>query len=403
MVLQRRGKMRDWTLVLGMSTFLLTLVGTFMTRSGVFNSVHSFTQSEIGPTILAFLGVSIVFSILLLAFRIDKLEAEGSIEGAASREAMFLVNNLIFVLLTFTVLIGTVFPLIVEAFNGKQMSVGRPFFDSMVVPLGAVLLFVLGIGPALPWGRATPEQLRKALLPPLFSAALFAIIGYVIGARAPWTLLTIAFGGYAAHVTLGQMFLPMLQRMKNGESLGTAFAEAQLRRGRRRFGSYIVHAAMVIVIIAIAISSSMRQTYELHFAKGQVQKVAGYDVKFLGVEQRSEPHRLSTVGTFDIARDGKPVARLAPRMNQYQSMREPIGTPDVHTTLLGDFYVSLSNIDAGSESASVNIYIAPFVIWIWISVIAMALGALFSLIPARRIVVTTSAKDPLPEGATETA
>jgi cytochrome c biogenesis factor len=199
------------------------------------------------------------------------------------------------------------------------------------------------------------------------------------------------------------MFLPMLQRMKNGESLGTAFAEAQLRRGRRRFGSYIVHAAMVIVIIAIAISSSMRQTYELHFDKGQVQKVAGYDVTFLGVEQRSEPHRLSTIGTFDITRDGKPVARLAPRMNQYQSMREPIGTPDVHTTLLGDFYVSLSNIDGASESASVNIYIAPFVVWIWISVIAMALGALFALIPARRVVVTSAAKDPLPEAAAETA
>jgi len=402
MVVERRGILKGWTVTLIQATFLLVLLGTFMTRSGVFNSVHSFTQSAIGPTILAFLAVSLLFSVALLAFRIDKLEAEGSIEGAASRESMFLVNNLIFVLITFTVLIGTVFPLIVEAVNGKQMSVGRPFFDSMTVPLGAVLLFILGVGPALPWGRATPEQVKKALLPPLAGAVLFAIAAYALGVRSPWTLVTIAFGGYAAQVTLWQMFLPMVQRMRNGQSFGTAFVDSQLRRGRRRFGAYLVHAAVIVAFIAIAISSSMRETHELHFTTGQVQKVGGYEMKFLGVEQRTEPHRLSTIGTFDVTRNGKAVTRLTPRMNQYQMMREPIGTPDVHTTALGDFYISLSNVDSASGTASITVFIAPMVVWIWISVIVMALGALFALVPARRV-VATEAKDPLPEGATETA
>ncbi|MEO8379560.1 MAG: heme lyase CcmF/NrfE family subunit [Acidobacteriota bacterium] len=402
MVVERRGILKGWTVTLIQSTFLLVLLGTFMTRSGVFNSVHSFTQSAIGPTILVFLAASLLFTIGLLALRIDKLEAEGRIEGTASREAMFLVNNLIFVLITFTVLIGTVFPLVVEALNGKQMSVGRPFFDSMAVPLGALLLFILGIGPALPWGRANAQQVRKALLPPLIGAALFTLIGYAIGARAPWTLLTIAFGGYAAQVTLGQMFLPMVQRMRNGQSLGTAFVEGQLRRGRRRFGSYIVHAAVIVAFIAIAISSSMRQSYEVQFVKGQTQKVAAYDVTFVGVEERQEPHRTSTIATFDITRDGKPYARLAPRMNHYQMMREPIGTPAVHSTAMGDFYISLSNIDSGGQSASINVFIAPFVAWIWIAVITMALGGLFALIPPKRVVIST-AKQPVPEGATESA
>jgi cytochrome c-type biogenesis protein CcmF len=393
MVVERRGILKGWTITLIQATFLLTILGTFMTRSGVFNSVHSFTQSAIGPTILGFLAATLLFSIALLAFRIDKLESDGRIEGAASREAMFLINNLMFVLLTFTVLIGTVFPLIVEALSDKQMSVGRPYFDSMVVPIGAALLFVLGIGPALPWGRASREEVRKALLPPIAGAVVFALIGYIANVRSPWTLLTLAFGGYAAWVTFAQMFLPMMQRMKRGESAATSFVDAQLRRGRRRFAGYIVHAAVVVVIICIAVSSSMRQSTELHFSKGQTQQASGYDVTFLGVEERNEPHRLSIVGRFDVARNGKPVAHLEPRMNQYQMMREPIGTPDVHSTAAGDFYLALSNIDPVQQTASINVYATPLVVWIWISVILMGVGALFGLIPARRTVVSAPVEE----------
>ncbi len=401
MVVERRGILKGWTITLVQATFLLVILGTFMTRSGVFNSVHSFTQSAIGPTILGFLAAALVFTVALLAFRIDKLEVEGRIEGAASREAMFLVNNLLFVLLTFTVLIGTVFPLIVEALKGKQMSVGRPYFDSMSIPLGALLLFIMGVGPALPWGRATAAQLKKALLPPIIGAVVFVVAGYLFGARTPWTLLTLAFGGYAAQVTLGQMFIPMLQRMRNGDSFANAFVDGQLRRGRRRFGAYVVHASVVILVIAIAVSTSMRQQFELHFVKGQTQQVAGYDVTFAGVQERSEPHRLSTIGVFTIAKGGKQIARLEPRMNQYQMMREPIGTPDVHTTALRDFYIALSNIDPVGQSASITVFHSPFIVWIWLAVIAMAVGALFAMIPAR--IRRTATVDESVVGAPETA
>ena len=397
-VVERRGILKGWTATLIQATFLLVILGTFMTRSGVFNSVHSFTQSAIGPTILGFLAVALVFSVGLLAFRIDKLEAEGNIEGAMSREGMFLVNNLLFVLLTFTVLIGTVFPLVVEAIKGKQMSVGRPYFDSMVVPVGVLLLFVLGVGPALPWGRATSEQLKKALLPPFATAVVFAILGYIAGIRSPWTVVTMFFGGYTAHVTLKEMFLPMMQRLRRGESAATAFVDGQLRRGRRRFGSYIVHAAMVVVIIAIAVSSSMRQETELHFTKGQTRKVSGFELTFVGAEEHAEPHRFSTMARFDVMRDGKKVATLFPRMNQYQTMREPIGTPDVHTTAGGDFYIALSNIDAAAQTVSVTVFVAPMIVWIWIAVIFMGIGGLISLIPSRRV-IASEARDAVPSSA----
>ncbi|HYH09958.1 MAG TPA: cytochrome c-type biogenesis CcmF C-terminal domain-containing protein [Thermoanaerobaculia bacterium] len=402
MVVERRGILKGWTITLVQASFLLVLLGTFMTRSGVFNSVHSFTQSAIGPTILGFLGVSLVFSVALLAFRIDKLESEGNIEGAASREAMFLVNNLLFVLLTFTVLIGTVFPLVVEAVNGKQMSVGRPYFDSMVVPIGAALLFILGVGPALPWGRASREQVKKALLPPIAGAVLFAALGYVANIRNGWTLLTLAFGGYAAYVTFAQMFLPMLQRMKRGDGAGTAFVDAQLVRGRRRFASYLVHGAVVICVIAIAVSSTMRQTTELHFTKGQTQQASGHAVTFLGIEERQEPHRLSTIARFSVAREGKEVAVLEPRMNQYQMMREPIGSPDVHTTAGGDYYIALSNIDTAAQTVSITVFASPLVVWIWISVVFMGLSALFGLVPSRRR-AAVAVREAMPDATPETA
>ena len=365
-VLERRGILKGWTITLIQATFLLVLLGTFMTRSGVFNSVHSFTQSAIGPTILAFLAVALVFCVALLAFRIDLLEAEGGIDGAVSREGMFLINNLLFILFTFTVLIGTVFPLVVEAVNGKQMSVGRPYFDSMVIPIGATLLFLMGIGPALPWGRASAVQIKRALLPPLIGAAVFAIAGYALGVRSAWTLLTLAFGGYAAQVTIGHMRSPV----------------AQVKRARRRFASYIVHAGVILAIIGIAVSSTMKSEVEVKLNRGGSAMLAGYNVTLLAVEQRAEPHRQSTIARFSVTKDGAQKAVLEPRMNQYPTMREPIGSPDVYTTAKGDLYLSALSIDPMQQSAGVHIIYNPMVVWIWIAVLLMGLGGLIAVIPA---------------------
>src|SRR5712691_8898776 len=284
-VMERRGVLKGWTVTLIQASFLLTILGTFMTRSGVFNSVHSFTQSSIGPTILIFLTATLLFSVILLAVRINTLEAEGSLDSPVSREGMFLVNNLLFVLLTFTVLIGTIFPLAVEAFKGRQMSVGRPYFDSMVVPVGTALLFLIGVGPALPWGRATKQQAIRGLLLPFVSGAVVAIIGYIAGVRNPWTILTLLFGGYAAWVTFNEMF-------RGGPRV--------LRRGRRRFGSYVVHAGAVIVLVAIAVSSTMRTSKEVRMTRGQAASIGPYTVTFIAAEDRTEPHRQSTIARFAI-------------------------------------------------------------------------------------------------------
>ena len=383
-VMERKGTLKGWTLTLILSTFLLVILGTFMTRSGVFNSVHSFTQSAIGPTILGFLAVALIWTVALLALNIDKIESESTSIHGASREAMFLVNNLLFVLFTLTVLIGTVFPLLVEAVQGKQISVGRPYFDKMAVPIGAALLFLLGIGPALPWGRATRKQAMRALVPPVATAIVFATVGLALGVRNTWTVVTIAFAGYALHVTVREMWLPMVRRIRGGESAATAFVDAQLKRGRRRFGSYIVHGSVIVLMTAIAVSSTMKVSAEQQLRQGESMQLGAYTLSFFGVEERQEPHRHATIAHIGVYEDGRLVANMEPRMNQYLTQREPIGTPDVHTTLGGDLYLSIMNVNPLTQSVGIHALINPMVAWIWIATGVLALGSLILLIPIRR-------------------
>ncbi|TMA84557.1 MAG: heme lyase CcmF/NrfE family subunit [Deltaproteobacteria bacterium] len=384
LLVERKGVLKGWTVILVLATYLLTILGTFMTRSGVFNSVHSFTQSAIGPTILVFLAAALLFSLVLLALRVDSLGSDGRLETGPSRDVMFLVQNLLFVLFTFTVLLGTVFPLVVEALRGLQMSVGRPYFDKMSVPTGVALLFVMGVGPALPWGRATRQQLRSALLPPLVGAGLLAAVGLALGVRNVWTLLALLFGGFTAQVTLSEMFLPVRQRMRTrGEGLAEAFRQAQTR-GRRRFGAYVVHAGAVVVIAAIAVSSTMGSSKEIQLNQGQTTTLGAYQLTFVGAEQVSEPHRESVRARVEISKNGRSLGTLYPRMSTYENQREPIGSPAVHTSLTEDLYLSIHNIDGAAGTVGLLVLVNPMVCWIWIATAIMALGGLVALVPPLR-------------------
>jgi len=287
------------------------------------------------------------------------------------------------VLFTFTVLLGTVFPLLVETLRGVQMSVGRPYFDRMAVPLGVALLLLMGVGPALPWGRATPRQVRQALVPPLVGAALVAALAAALGVRRPWTLLALAFGGYTLQVTLRELWLPFARRRAQGESLGRALADAAFLRGRRRFGSYVVHAGAAIVIVAIGVSSTLGTSREAQLRVGEQTEVGAYTLTFLAVDQVSEPHREAVVARVGVSRGGHDLGVLSPRMNQYERQREPIGTPAVRSSLFEDLYLSVMNIDPASGSLGLLAMVNPMVGWIWAATGLMALGSLVSLVPSR--------------------
>jgi cytochrome c-type biogenesis protein CcmF len=385
LLMERKGTLKAWTVTLVMCTFLLTILGTFMTRSGVFNSVHSFTQSEIGPTILAFLVAALLFSVSLLALRVDRLGAttSGTFEPK-SRESMFLVNNLLFVLFTFTVLIGTVFPLVVEAVRGVQMSVGRPYFDRMAVPIGVALLFLMGVGPALPWGRATGAEARRALLPPLVGAAVGCAIGLLLGVREPWTLVTVGLAGYTAQVTLTELVRPLRRRLRTpGAALAQAL-EVQLRQGRRRTAGYVVHAAVIVIVVAIAVSSTMGESREVQLQRGETVELSGYTLTFLGADPVAEPHRQALVARVAVERGGRSLGVLTPRMNYYPRQREPVGTPAVRSTWREDLYLSMVNADPGRQTLGLHAIVKPMVAWIWGATAVLGLAALAGLVPARR-------------------
>ena len=383
---ERKGVLKGWSVTLVMVTFLLTVLGTFMTRSGVFNSVHSFTQSAIGPTLLAFLGLVAVASVLLLAARVDGLAADAPLRSAGSREAMVLVNNLILVLLTFTVLLGTAFPLVAEAFKGVQMSVGRPYFDRIAVPLGAALLFLMGAGPALPWGGATLAEVRRALAPPLVGGALVAGLGAALGERAGWTIAVLFLAGFALQVTVRELVLPARQRMRaHGEGALTAFLRANWTRGRRRLGGYVVHAGVAVAIVAIAVSSSSSSSREVQLRRGDEVSLGPYTLTFTGSEEIQESNRQSLVAHLALARNGVAVGTLDPRMNFYPGQREPVGTPAVRSSVAGDLYLSLMNVDEDGASIGLLVMTKPMVSWIWVSVAIMAIGGLIAVAPRRRI------------------
>jgi cytochrome c-type biogenesis protein CcmF len=391
MVLHRKATLRTWTLVLGMSTFLLTMLGTFMTRSGVFNSVHSFTQSDIGPIFLGFIGVCSVFSILLLATREHVLVAADLKEGnrflptdMVSREMAVLLQNLAFAVFTACVLLGTLYPLISEQLSEKRVSVGEPFFDLFALPIGILIVFLMGVGPALPWGRMPADRAMWRFVGPLSAALAAAGVVAAAGFRHPWPLLAIAVSAFALWANLGETLEPALARRKaKGESLLMAAWEV-MGRSRRRLGGHVAHYGVVMGVVAIAMSSGYKVEKDVLLHPGESATLGAFSATFTGVREEKEPHRTSTIASFALTVDGASVGVLEPRLNFYGRMGDtPIGTPSVYTRGSGDFYVSLTQIRDDGGTVSVRLMTMPLVMWVWVSAFVVAFGSVLVLWPGR--------------------
>ncbi|MEO8277750.1 MAG: heme lyase CcmF/NrfE family subunit [Thermoanaerobaculia bacterium] len=379
LVLQRKGTLRAWTVILVIVTFLLTILGTFLTRSGVVNSVHSFTQSPIGPAFLAFLGFCLVGTVALLALRMDTLASDPTRETLWTREGAFLINNLLLLVFMFTVLVGTLFPIAAELVRGVKVSVGAPYFNRMAIPVSLGLLLLIGIGPALPWGRADNARMRRALLWPIPAAVAGLLLAFAGGARSGAMLLTGALAGYAVWVNADQG-LRQTRRRRHDEPWTEAVGEA-VRRGTRRYGAYIAHLGVIVTFVAIAISSSFQVAHEGALRPGESMSIAGYKLTFEKVEARREPHRISERAVMRIERDGQPAGSLEPALNSYDSRMEPIGTPAVRTSPARDLYLSLMNVGRDG-SIGLRAIVTPAVVWIWIGVFVIVAGTALCLLPS---------------------
>jgi cytochrome c-type biogenesis protein CcmF len=381
MVEEKRRLLRSWNLSLVIATFALTILGTFLTRSGVVNSVHAFTQSAIGPLLLGYLVAIVVLSVGLLMWRMPMLRDSGTVGAPLSREAIFLFQNVVFVAATLTVLLGTLYPLIAEAVSGAQLSIGRPYFDRVEVPLALALLFLMGIGPQLPWHGASRATLERQFTAPIVAAAGGALLAVATGLGGAFAVLTYALAAFVA-ATVVQEFARGIRarRTLHGESAAEAFANL-LRRNGRRYGGYIVHLGIVLVAVAIATSQSKTIEAEHTVSAGDRFDVAGYTVAYGGLRNVSEPHRDLLVADLTITGNGAD-QRLQPAIVFFPNATQAVGSPGIAAGLRDDVYTILAAYDTTANSwATIRVLVIPLVSWLWLGGAVVGLGAVIAALP----------------------
>lgn len=374
-----------WNVGLIISTFLLTILGTFLTRSGVLSSVHAFAEGPIGTYFLAFMVIVLVFSLVLIAGRSTELRSTGSLDAVASRETVFFANNLVLTAFTFTVLLGTLFPLVAEAVRGVKVSVGEPFFNRMTLPLCMAMLFLVGVGPALPWRAATTEQLKRQFVPPAIILVLVAIASVVLGVRNIYAVVTFAFAAFALYVNVHEFVRGARARMRSiGESAITAF-RMMIRVNPRRYGGFTAHIGIIVLTVGIAASSAFRSELDATLRAGETMTLRGHTVRFDAAWAREEPQRFVVGSDLSVMDGDAVIGTLQPKLNFYRGSDQPIATPAVRSRLDDDLYVNLMAFDEQGEHVTLRVLVEPLVIWIWIGGGIIAVGALISMWPRRRL------------------
>ena len=385
MVQERRGMLRLWNVNLVVGTFVLTILGTFLTRSGIISSVHAFTTGAIGYYFLAFIAVVLIATLVMVAGNSEQLRTVGRLDSALARETAFLANNLVFTAITFTVLVGTLYPLFAEAVQGVKVSVGEPFFNRMSLPLIALLLFLMGVGPALPWRSAPAGVVRDKLVPPVAGGVILVLVAYLFGSRDPWALITMLFVGYAATATFREFGIgAAARRNAHGENWGVALFRL-MGANPRRYGGYVAHIGIFLIAIGVAASSGSRVEREATLAPGDTLAFGDVTVVLRAVWGRQEPQRYVIGATLELrSASGALIDTLAPRMNFYPTSDQPVPTPDVHSTFTRDIYANLQTFRDDGTAATIRVIREPLVSWIWAGGGVMVLGALLSLFARQR-------------------
>ncbi|MEO7085665.1 MAG: heme lyase CcmF/NrfE family subunit [Gemmatimonadaceae bacterium] len=384
MVQERRSMLRVWNLNLVVGTFVLTILGTFLTRSGIISSVHAFTTGTIGYYFLTFIALVLLAALVLVAGNSDRLKTNGRLDSAASRETIFLLNNLFLTAFMLTVLVGTLFPLVAEAIRGVKVSVGGPFFNRMTLPMIAALLFLMGVGPALPWKAATKEELKAKLIPPVIGGVLLLAVALAMGVKNLYGLLVFAFVGYSAQANLTEFWIgARARRAAHGENWATALWKL-IASNRRRYGGYVAHFGVFFVALGIAASSSLRTEHEATLKPGETMMIRGKTIRLKGMWGREEKQRSVVGATVELMSGTSVAGTLEPRMNFYPTQAEPVPTPDVESGPFGDLYLNLVAFRPDGSNATIKAIYEPLLGWIWFGGGVVVLGAFISGWPSRR-------------------
>src|SRR5436309_1997405 len=390
MIQEKRGMLKKWNLALIIGSWLLSIFGTFITRSGVISSVHSFTQSNVGYFFLFFLLVAGTASFTLYATRLPLLTAEARLESMVSREASFLFNNLLFVGIAFSVLWGTLFPILSELVQGTKVTVGPPFFNQVNIPLGLALLGLTGIGPLIAWRRASVPNLQRQFAVPGTAGAFTALILLVAGMRDFYALMAIALGGFVAGTVVQEFARGARARHRQyGEGYALALGRL-LARNRRRYGGYIVHTGIVILFVAFAGMAFKTET-EASLRPGESASIKSpyggtYRLTHPGISEYDALNRQVTAATLEIARNGKRLGVLTTEKRQHvdgfgRPTFQPSTEVGIRSDLREDLYVVLAGLVNGTEQAVFRFTINPLVWWVWYGGMIVALGGLIVMWP----------------------
>ena len=383
LIQERRGMLRVWNLSLVAATFALTIFGTFLTRSGMVNSVHAFSQSAIGQVLLAFLAVIVLVSVGLIGWRADVLRSPGRIDSPVSREGAFLANNLLFAAFALVVLVGTVFPLVAEVYDGRQLSVGEPYFDTMTRPVGVAVLFLMAVAPALPWRAAGVEVLHRRLLVPAWIAAAAMLAAAVAGVRGLAPLAAVGLGAFALG-GIGRSFAVGLRARRASTGERRAQALVNLVAGNSRlYGGLIVHVGVVLFAVAFTFSSAFSTEREVVLRRGESASIRGYTVTYRDDRTSSSARKTSVSVDLAIARGGESLGTYAPALATFVGSQQAIGTPSVRNGWREDLYLTL--IAAPKDGrVVVGMRVNPMVVWLWVGAGVMVTGTGVAAWPVSR-------------------
>ena len=389
MVQEKRGMLRKWNVVLVVMSFLLAIFGTTLTRSGVIESVHSFAQSPVGPWFLTFFGVATGVTIYLVATRLRDLEAKAELESMVSREAAFLYNNLLLIGIAFAIFWGTVFPVLSEWVTQNKITVGPPFFNSVNVPLGLLLLALTGIGPLIAWRRASLSNLKRQFASPVAAGLVVGALLFALGMRAPYVLVAYTLCGFVLGTIVQEFYKGMRARQSiHGESVVAAFTHL-VGRNRRRYGGYIVHAGIVMLFAAFA-GMAFKLENDVTLKTGEAFETTDpYGHKWRFVSQgvsTSDARDRTVVGLgLDAYRDGERVGIIKSEKRSYRDSQnnplfQPITAVGIRSTLAQDTYVVLAGL-RNAETAELRISFNPLVVWVWLGGFVMMIGGLIVMWP----------------------
>ena len=383
MIQEKRGMLKVWNLVLIMMTFLLAILGTFITRSGVIQSVHAFGVSSMGPLFLAYIAAVLVVFAYLLYIRLNKLQEENRLDSLLSREATFLLNNLIFLGAAVATLWGTIFPMISEIIAGKQITVAAPFFNQVNGPIFFALVLLMGVCTLIGWRRASPQHLFRNFGPP-FAVAMVSAIGlFVIGVRDVYGLIALAASAFVLTTVLLEFYRGTRARMRMYKE-NVAVAHVQLvNKNRRRYGGYIVHIGVILAVIGIVGSSFFQISAQQNLAPGEQVALGQYIVQFEKLTITQEPNAQVIGANLVILENGSPIDTMRPQKAYYAAADQMTTEVAVRTTLREDLYIILAGWN-DDGSATLKVIINPLVVWLWIGFIIFIIGTLITMLPDPR-------------------